>query len=106
MEAADRVAMRLDLDKLAFSLAAYRADHGSYPARLTELTPKYAAEVPTDLFNDGELHYRREGEGFLLYSVGVNGKDDGAKGCEDRRNNEDWDDLVIRVPAPALDPKR
>ncbi len=77
--------MRFELDKLGFALAAYRADHGAYPAKLADLTPNYVAEVPKDIFNDSELHYRLEGKGYLLYSVGVNGKDDGAKSYEDRK---------------------
>jgi hypothetical protein len=93
-----------DLTKLAFALAAYRADHGSYPARLAELAPKYVREVPKDIFNDAELHYRREDKGYCLYSVGRNGKDDGGKGVvngigDDESMKKDWDDMVIRVPA-------
>jgi hypothetical protein len=97
----DRWIMRFELDKLGFALAAYRADHGAYPAKLADLAPNYVAEVPKDIFNNSELHYRLEGKGYLLYSVGVNGKDDGAKSCENRKNVvEDWDDIVVRVPAP------
>jgi hypothetical protein len=96
----DRWTMQLELDKLAFALASYRVDHGVYPAALAELAPKYVAEVPKDLSGDGELRYRREGKGCLLYSVGVNGKDDGAKGLDDRKNEEDWDDVAVRLPGP------
>jgi hypothetical protein len=98
--AADRGSMQFELDKLAFALAAYRADHGSYPAKLADLKPKYVAEVPRDIFNEGELIYRPEGTGYLLYSVGVNGKDDGGKTRDDRKADEDWDDLVVRMTAP------
>jgi hypothetical protein len=91
--------MQFELTKLAFALAAYRADNGSYPPKLADLTPKYVAEVPKDIFADAELHYSREGEGFLLYSVGVNGRDDGGKTFDDRKEDEDWDDLVVRMPA-------
>ncbi len=96
----DRGSMQFELDKLAFALAAYRADQGSYPAKLADLKPKYVAEIPKDIFNDGELHYRQEGTGCLLYSVGVNGQDDGAKTRNDRKADEDWDDLVVRLSAP------
>jgi membrane protease YdiL (CAAX protease family) len=97
-------AMTRDLTKLAFALAAYRADRGSYPARLAGLAPKYVREVPKDIFNDAELHYRREGKGYCLYSVGNNGKDDGGKGIvnglrDDESMKKDWDDMVIRMPA-------
>jgi hypothetical protein len=99
IEAEDRGAMQFDLTKLAFALAAYRADHGSYPAKLADLTPKYVAEIPKDIFNDSDLHYRPQGDGYLLYSVGPNGKDDGGRGHDDRKAGEGWDDIVVRVPA-------
>ena len=97
--AEDRGAMKFDLTKLAFVLAAYRADHGAYPVRLADLVPKYVAKVPGDIFSAAELHYRLEGGGYLLYSVGVNGKDDGGKGMDDRNEGEDWDDIAVRIPA-------
>lgn len=99
----DLATTRFELTKLAFALAAYHADHGSYPAKLADLTPKYVREVPKDIFSNTELHYRPDGKGYLLYSVGINGKDDGGKGFENGRREDkavknDWDDLVIRVP--------
>ena len=102
VNSADRATMTFELTKLAFALAAYRADHGEYPAMLADLTPKYVVDVPKDMFNDAELHYRLEGKGYLLYSVGNNGKDDEAKSYNDRKNDEDWDDLVVRMPAPTM----
>ena len=99
-ESEDRADMILDLDRLALALAAFRAEHGSYPANLAVLVPQYINRVPQDLFSGRDLHYHREGPGFLLYSVGVNGKDDGGKSVEDRTSwEEHWDDLVVRVPA-------
>jgi hypothetical protein len=99
-ETQDRSAMTTELNDLAFSLAAYRADRGSYPAKLADLMSKYAAKIPKDIFNhDADLHYTRQGDGYVLYSVGSNGKDDGGKDYEDRRDVADADDLVVRVPA-------
>jgi hypothetical protein len=95
----NRGAMKFDLTKLAFALAAYRADRGVYPARLVDLVSKYVAKVPGDIFSAAELRYRLEGGGYLLYSVGVNGKDDGGKGMDDRKEGEDWDDIAVRIPA-------
>ena len=85
----DRGAMQFDLTRLAFALAAYRADRGRYPAKLADLTPKYVAKVPKDIFNDSELHYRQEEGGYLLYSVGPNGRDDGGKGVDDRKRMDE-----------------
>jgi hypothetical protein len=100
----DRGTMQFELTKLAFALAAYRADNGSYPNKLAGLVPKYVAEVPKDLFSDSDLHYQKEGGGYLLYSVGVNGRDDGGKTSDDdAEHSEGWDDLVIRMPAVAAE---
>jgi hypothetical protein len=90
-----------------FALAAYRADHGAYPAELTVLVPKYLPAIPEDLFSGGPLRYKREGPGYVLYSVGPNGKDDGGLESGSRVVSLesggveviDNDDIAIRVPA-------
>jgi hypothetical protein len=97
--------MTFELTRLAFALAAYHADNGLYPVSLANLVPEYIREVPRDIFNDAEPRYRREGSGYLLYSVGSNGKDDGGRGFEngvrgDGCVEKDWDDIVIRMPGP------
>jgi hypothetical protein len=99
-QAEDRITMQSNVTKLAFALAACRADHNSYPAALADLVPTYMKELPKDVFNnDKDLHYTRNADGFLLYSVGVNGKDDQGRGYDDRKNNENWDDLTVRISA-------
>jgi hypothetical protein len=102
-DAQDRGDMQFQVTKLGFALAAYRADQGAYPARLAELVPKYISTVPDDLCSAGPLHYARERDGYLLYSVGLNGKDDGGRGYADRDKSgdwsKDWDDLSVRVTA-------
>lgn len=81
--AKDRAATRFELLKIGVALAAYRADKGEYPTDLHALTPDYLQEIPLDPFIEKPLRYRRmpgsttEGPGFLLYSVGENGIDDG-----------------------------
>ncbi len=97
--AVDRMAMNSDLTRLAFALAGYHADSGSYPAKLADLTPKYIGAIPKDIFNDdADLHYARDGDGYLLYSVGLNGRDDGGKGPGESREDLTCDDIVVRVP--------
>lgn len=86
-----RGAAQAELLKAAFALAAYRAEKGSYPAALADL-PK---AVPPDPFGGKPLVYKPAAAGYVLYSVGVNGKDD-----DGRSFNTDpkGDDLVIRIP--------
>jgi hypothetical protein len=98
---ADRAAMTSDLTQLAFALAAYRADHDAYPDNLDDVAPKYIPSVPKDIFrNNSPLHYARRDNGFVLYSVGLNGRDDkGRSQYDDKNADKGWDDLVVRVPA-------
>jgi hypothetical protein len=95
--AEERVTLQFELTRLAFALAAYRADRGAYPAGLAELGPQYAPKSRKGILVDAELHYGREGDGYLLYSFGVNGKDDGGRSYEDCRAGEGWDDLAVRT---------
>lgn len=68
---------RLDLLRIAVALAERKAERGSYPDALDELVGERLGEVPLDPFSGRPLVYRREGEGYLLYSIGANGRDDG-----------------------------
>jgi hypothetical protein len=80
---------------LAFALAAFQRDHGRYPDKLDELARNYLEKIPDDLFSDKPLIYRLEAEGYLLYSVGLNGIDEDGRG----------DDVRVRVPVPEPRPK-
>jgi hypothetical protein len=98
--AEDRGNMRFDLTKLAFALAEYRARHGSYPAKLADLVPECVAAVPKDIFSGGALHYKPQAGGYLLYSVGPNGKDDGGRNQYDDPNDkklQGCDDIAVRI---------
>ncbi|HVA50725.1 MAG TPA: hypothetical protein VNH11_30550 [Pirellulales bacterium] len=59
------------------ALRRYRLHNGRYPATLHELAPQYLDAAPVDPFNGQELIYRRHDEGYRLYSVGPDGKDNG-----------------------------
>jgi hypothetical protein len=88
---------------LAFALAAYYADHGRYPAKLDELVPKHVDQIPDDIFSGKALIYEPEANGYLLYSVGANGIDEGGRSFGD---DPPGDDLVIRMPAPEPKTKK
>ncbi len=63
---------------LAIALKQYKQNNGEYPGNLSALTPDYIETLPQDPFSGNDFIYRREGEGFAVYSVGANGNDDGA----------------------------
>jgi hypothetical protein len=68
---------RLQLTQLAAALAVYRAEHGIYPEALEKLVPATIPSLPTDLYNGKPFLYQRDAAGYLLYSAGANGIDDG-----------------------------
>jgi hypothetical protein len=71
---------RVRLARVACALERYRLAEGRYPDKLALLAPKFIAAVPPDVIDGGELKYRRtEDDGFVLYSIGWNGKDDGGE---------------------------
>jgi len=77
----DRMVARSDFMYVATQLRAWKIQHGNYPDTLNALASGASEPLPIDPFSGEAYHYRREGEGFLLYSVGPNRKDDGgAKG--------------------------
>lgn len=50
-----------------------------------------------DRFSDRLFVYRREGAGYVLYSVGRDGKDDGGRTQEeDTKHTGHWD-IVVRA---------
>lgn len=65
--------------QVACALERYRLARGFYPPTLGALVPQFIEKVPRDIINGESLIYRRVGDGFLLYSVGWNEKDDGGK---------------------------
>ena len=93
---------RLQLLRLASTINVYRAEHGAYPKTLTDLTPKYLATLPVDFYHGNPFRYRAQGDGYILYSVGPNGKDDGGRTggkCPAQpARQEPWDDVGITVP--------
>lgn len=83
------------LEPVALALAAYHIDQGGYPPLLQSLIPEYLEVMPADPLGNKSLRYRRQADGYLLYSVGTNLTDDG--GVQDFREG----DIVLAVPWSA-----
>jgi hypothetical protein len=77
IEAEDRTNSQMALIRLAAALAVYRAERGEYPEKLEALVPDVLEKLPVDLYRGKPFAYRRTENGYLLYSCGPNGKDDG-----------------------------
>jgi hypothetical protein len=70
----------------ALAIRLYEVDHGHRPETLAELVPEYLPAVPQDSFAEAgrALVYLPSAAHPIVYSVGVNGVDDG--GDPKRRN--------------------
>jgi hypothetical protein len=56
----------------------FTIDEGRLPRNLDELVPRYATTMPADSYSQ-PLRYRIEGDGYVLYSIGWDRRDDGGK---------------------------
>ena len=78
----------------ALAVERYRLAKGGLPRALSELVPDYLQAVPDDPCDGKPLRYERLDGGFMVYSVGQDGLDDGGKECppsEERGPNETYD---------------
>lgn len=62
-----------------FALGEYHRQNNQYPDRLDQLVPEFLPRLPIDYADRKTLRYRRTGDAYILYSVGVNGVDDGGR---------------------------
>jgi hypothetical protein len=86
------------------AIRAYSLEHGRNPAKLTDLVPDYLPEVPKDPFGSGQILYRLAPNGYLLYSVGVDGLDDGGRNSGPTALEESGDILLDDPPGPPVRP--
>lgn len=87
------------LTRLSLAIIDYHREHGSYPENLEQT----GAKNLIDPFTGKSLIYRREPEGFVIYSVGDDQTDDG--GHYDLKEPWNDKDIVLRYPKPPQ-PKR
>jgi hypothetical protein len=80
--------LRLLMADLAIRL--FESDQERLPLHLSEMVPEYLAEPPIDPFSQRPLIYRHDGDSYVLYSAGPDGRDDGGR---DRRLDLSLDSL-------------
>jgi len=83
-EISSRLKTEVEATTTIIALLRYKQDKGQYPQNLDELKQAgYIKEIPIDPFSDKPLVYKKTDENFILYSVGLNFKDDGGQVGED-----------------------
>jgi hypothetical protein len=93
-----RLRVHLDLARSALAVERDRLATGEVPEELTQLVPRFLDDVPIDPFDGRPIRYRRTKPGYILYSVLVDGQDNGGR-ARDRDNRDaphDWPFIVTR----------
>jgi hypothetical protein len=86
------VETRLRIERLGLRLEDYRVTNGHYPSSLRELPSPSGESEYLDPFSNNDYLYSVTKDGFLLYSVGLDHKDDTANTA-----TPGGDDIVWRI---------
>lgn len=86
--------------QLALVIEQRHLEGHALPADLSELAADHIDAVPIDPFDGQPLRYMRLDDGYVIYSVGTNGTDDG--GAVERSEGKPAPDLGIRVQRADL----
>lgn len=100
----NRTDILLELAKIIPAFGDYRAEHDEYPETLKTLVPNYLDALTEDPYTDGAYRYRRTEAGCLIYSVGLNGRDDQGRNPALEPDNtapDEADDVFLRLPPLA-----
>ncbi|WP_182864677.1 hypothetical protein [Stieleria mannarensis] len=62
-----------------FAVRVFSEKYGRLPSELEALVPEFLPSVPADPYTDRPLIYRQTDQGFVIYSAGRNGIDDGGQ---------------------------
>lgn len=83
-----RATARLHMARTVVALERFRQRRGTYPETLTELVPDFLPSLIPDPIDRQPLRYRQlpDTGGFVLYSIGLDGRDDEALIIDDRRD--------------------
>lgn len=89
LDAEIRTVLHEEVTLAAIAITRYRKDHDEFPENLGALVPRYVNAVPVDPLNESPLKYDRTDDGYLVYSIGLDGIDNnGRREDETARRNE------------------
>ncbi len=67
---------RLRVAQSALAIERFRLANRRLPKELNELIPSFLSVVPIDPFDGAQLRYKLRPKGYVVYSVGADGRDD------------------------------
>ena len=94
VEAEDKSVMLSEMGQVAIAIARFERTNGHYPDRLAELKPQFVTRIPMDIYSGEPICYLRRDDGYFVYSVGRDRKDNKGDSFDTKPVA---DDVVIRV---------
>jgi hypothetical protein len=83
---------RLVALKAALAIERSRlANNNALPATLDALVPDYCSSPPRDPFDEQPLRYKKVARGYVVYSIGADGVDNGGAERTNPKNMSDYD---------------
>ncbi|MHC4624673.1 MAG: hypothetical protein ACYS4W_12315 [Planctomycetota bacterium] len=79
---------QLHTAEVAVAVQRYRLATGGLPDALADLVPSYLDAVPEDPFDGKDLRYKKLTPGFVVYSIGRDGNDNGGKERPKKRDRK------------------
>jgi len=88
---------RARVAQTALAIERYRLAHGDeLPENLTALVPRFLPSVPIDPFDGQSMRYQRKQSGYVVYSIGMDAKDNGGKERPAKpKTTDEWDVTFI-----------
>jgi hypothetical protein len=84
--------------RIACALERFRQARGALPEKLDALVPQFLQAIPKDICDGQPMRYRRDpGDSYVLWSVGWNRVDDGAKPEEKDKSPREQADWTWRI---------
>lgn len=94
-----RVAALAAVLRATLAVEQFRGAHGALPDNLEQLAPEFLPSVPVDPFSNAAVLYRKDAEGYRVYSVGDNFRDD--RGDVNPNGPFSRQDIGVRIRYPG-----
>ncbi len=86
---------RVRIAMAALAVERFRLAHGQLPENLNEPVPQFLSRMPEDPYDGQPLRYDRLPKGYVIYSVGADGNDNGGREKPDNWKSSDQTEYDI-----------
>lgn len=97
-----------DLSFMVITAAAHKSESGEFPRSIADFSKHGTDDLPVDRYANDDYRYRVEGNGFVVYSVGPNQKDEDGNGVFNQRRDKGddygagYESQAINIKSPNI----